>query len=77
VGGVDFTTVARPVVSIARTSPARARRPWRSGRCITQRLASRPRITLRSTAVILADGTFRETSIITVVVVRVVVAIAP
>jgi hypothetical protein len=41
------------------------------------RLASRLRLTLRSIAVILADGTLRETSIITVVVVRVVVAIAP
>ena len=41
------------------------------------RLASRLQLTLRSIAVILADGTLRETSIMTVVVVRVVVAIAP
>jgi hypothetical protein len=46
-------------------------------RCAAPRLASRPRLTLRSTTVILADGTLRETSTITVVVVRVVVAIAP
>jgi hypothetical protein len=47
------------------------------GRRAAPRLASRPRLTLRSTTVILADGTLRETSTITVVVVRVVVAIAP
>jgi hypothetical protein len=47
------------------------------GRRTAPRLASRPRLTLRSTPVILADGTLRETSTITVVVVRVVVAIAP